>query len=76
MARHNHPRHSGKTEERYDIGYAHLPEYPQLRQIIGEPTKTIYINLDADCEADGTHVAHGFHDPILRRIVRRKAVEG
>lgn len=73
MARHNHPKHPRTPifTDRYDLDYVSLPEYPGLIRVISRPTKTIYINLDADFFADDFHVAKHLDDPIMRMIEER-----
>lgn len=73
MARKNrnqHPRRPSLTD-RYDLDYVALPEYRHYNRIIVKPLKTIYVNLDADFDADDFCVVRSFNDPMLRRIERR-----
>ena len=62
-SKHKAPRH-------YDLAYAHLPEYPEYCRIVCKTTNTVYINLDADFDADGCYIANGIGDPILRKAIR------
>ena len=73
MARRNTPKHPRRPVDtaRYDMDYVFLPEHPRLMRIIAKPLKTIFINMDADFEADDTHVARSMNDPILRKIAQQ-----
>ena len=55
MARRNHSKHPRRATlpDRYDLDYVSLPEYPQYIRVIVKPLKTIFVNLDADFNADG-----------------------
>ena len=73
MARHNHPKHPRRfnSTASYDLDYVSLTEYPHIIHVVAKPLKTIYVNLDADFNADQTHVAHSTNDRILRIIAER-----
>ena len=71
MGRHNHKKHIRRIEDRYDGDYIGLPEQPRIRRIIAVPLKTIYINIDADPDADEIYTAKSWCDPILHMIVRK-----
>ena len=73
MARRNHPKHPRNAifSDRYDLDYVSLPEFPKMIRIVAKPLKTIYINLDADFDADGCHVAKNMNDHILQTIAER-----
>lgn len=71
MGRHNHRKHIRSIEDRYDGDYIGLPELPRISRIIAVPLKTIYINVDADPEADEIYTAKSWCDPILQLIVRK-----
>lgn len=76
MSRRNHPKYGRRSaEERYDLDYVSLLEYPGIRQVVVKQLKTIYINIDADYWADGVHVARSIRDPILRRLAQRKEAD-
>lgn len=68
--RNPHPRRPSLTD-RYDLDYVNLPEYPRYNRIVVKPYKTIYVNLDADFDADDFHVVRGYSDPILKKIADR-----
>ena len=73
MARHNHPKHPRRATlpDRYDLDYVSLPEYPQFIRVIVKPLKTIFVNLDADFDADDFYVVRSLNDPIMRKIESR-----
>lgn len=73
MGRKNHnPRRKAPFfSGHYDLDYVNLPEYPNFTRIIAKPLKTIYINLDADFNADDFYVARDCDDWILRLIAER-----
>lgn len=73
MARRNHPKHTRHPVlvDRYDLDYVNLPEYPQFIRVVVRPLKTIFVNLDADFDADDFYVVRGLHDPIMRKIESR-----
>ena len=73
MGRKNRNPHSRASffSNRYDIDYVNLPEYPHFARIIARPLKTIYVNLDADFDADDFYVAGDFNDRVLRLIAER-----
>lgn len=73
MARRNHPKHGRRNViKRYDLDYVSLPGCPNLRQVVIESAKTIYINLSADFSADCAIVARNFCDPVIRGVALRK----
>ena len=73
MARHNHPKHprNFNSTNGFDLDYVSLPEYPRIIHVVAKPMKTIYVNLDADFDADQTHIARCYNDGILRKISER-----
>ena len=73
MGRHNHPKHTSRSlfMDRYDLDYVNLPECPHYIRIIVKPLKTIFVNLDADFEADDFYVVRSLHDPIMLHIESR-----
>lgn len=73
MARHNRPKHPRNPifTDRYDLDYVSLPEFPHLIRIVAKPLKTVYVNLDADFDADDFYVVRSFNDPIMRKIESR-----
>ena len=73
MSRKNYtPNAKAKLPKHYDLAYVHLPEYPEYCRIISKETNIIYINLDADFDADGCHIANSIGDPILNKAIRGK----
>ena len=73
MSRKNHNPHPRYPilSKHYDLDYVNLPEYPNFVRVVAKPLKTIYVNLDADFNADDFYVARDFNDRILRLIAER-----
>lgn len=73
MGRKNRNPHSRASffSNRYDIDYVNLPEYPNFVRVIAQPLKTVFVNLDADFNADDFYVARDFDDRVLRLISER-----
>ena len=71
MSRKNYtPNSKSKAPKHYDLAYTHLPEHPEYCRIVAEPFNTIYVNLDADFDADGCYIATSVRDPILAKTIR------
>ena len=72
MSRKNKNPHPRKNlRDRYDVDYVSLPEYPQYCSVVAMPMKTIYINVDADPEADDFYAARSFNDQVLKKLEKR-----
>lgn len=66
-----HPRRRSTIQDRFDIDYTNLPEYPNIDRVIVLPLKTIYKNLDAAPWADEPVVVRSLESPLMQLVADR-----
>ncbi len=66
-----HPRRKNTLQDRFDLDYVNLPEYPDIERVIVLPLKTIFRNLDAAPWAQETVVVRSLDSHLMQMVADR-----